>query len=561
MTRETNKQSMLYLTTFLLGLALILTSSVNNKIQELSINQRFGLLGYLPQLFWIGFAIMIASILLGINKDTKKIFFIKSFLLFIIIANIPTLYLENFDATDSIVHFEHSLKVNDMIKTYNWGWDPYPKDWPGFFQIGFYLFKISSLSVFEFLKYYRILSSALTFLALYLLMSRFTKEKEMRYSILISSFTVVWYQFHYSPQSFFLPVTLVIISLFTYKSGLAKIGALVLGLLLIVSHPVNLLILISILFVWLTIQVILKMEYKANLIVYTILIIMVLSWIYLRPVEDFYPSKLFSRYTPVEKDKPVSDVFQGIGGSIDSRFNLEEIKKDEGKYGVYNPYTGDSQYNGDSGDGSKSLLDKLFLQENAMVYSTRIRMIGLLFMSAITLLFILLTIKNKSLDDHSVFLISAMIALFIALELSEILQKSAWQDRFFIYFTITNSIIIPKAIGLIKRESLKTAVIVITVIFIAFQFSTIYSKEFGQIIESPVFYVSDYYISQTSWDTCKSNNLNEPKIEPICRVDNIYLYTAGERYREYYIEYRQDSYTDSGSKIYSNGPANLYIRS
>jgi hypothetical protein len=241
----------LSLTLFFVGLALAIVSCAEYSINYIPATYQFGLIQALPPLFWFGFAVSLLSLLEGISRDKEGVFFVKAFLLSMLIWNIPTLVLAHPYFQDSYMHSLGALPimlsghVPMASETLPEIFAYYPASFPGYFILLASIFEITNAAILEFARYYPLFSSAVTFLAIWLFFKTFMPSAGYRWALLITILANVYVQFHVSPQSVGLVAGLLTLVALEKADWPWKVTAILLFAYITISHPTTAFIVLS----------------------------------------------------------------------------------------------------------------------------------------------------------------------------------------------------------------------------------------------------------------------------------------------------------------------------
>jgi hypothetical protein len=236
-------QRKLSLLFFFLGLAISIASCAGYSIDYIPTTYQFGLIQMLPPLFWIGFALCLFSLLEGINRDTERVFFVKAFLLSMLIWNITTLVLQYPYSLGSYMHIFEATPimltghVPPASEALSWVFKEYPASFPGYFILLSSIFQITNIAPLEFARYYPLFSSAITFLAIWLFFKTFLPSKNYRWALLIAMLANIYFQLHVSPQSAGFFAGLLILVALEKADWRWKVTATLLFAYVTISHP------------------------------------------------------------------------------------------------------------------------------------------------------------------------------------------------------------------------------------------------------------------------------------------------------------------------------------
>jgi hypothetical protein len=233
------RPSFLYSLSFI-GMAICVASSLGYQLQSVPLGTPFGLFGLLPVAFWIGIALMVASMLLGMRSGSETLFFVQSALLFLAIWGVPAFFEKYPTIWDSYMHYNSALAIanNGLVPT-----DPtfsYAYNYPGFFVLGASYSLIGNPPALEFLKYYPLFAALFTLAAIYLFVRTYVPRTDYRLVFLFAAFVNVWLQFNFSPQSLGLACGLLIFVCLEREGRDWRLAALVLFAFITIAHPTTL---------------------------------------------------------------------------------------------------------------------------------------------------------------------------------------------------------------------------------------------------------------------------------------------------------------------------------
>ncbi len=230
------RPSFLYALSFI-GLGICVASSLGSELQRIPLGTPFGLLGLLPLAFWLGVAIMVGSMALGLRAGSETLFFVQVLLLFLAIWGIPAMFVKYPDVWDSYMHYNSALEIARTGTIPNAPTFIYAFNYPGFFALGASYSLIGSPPALDFLKYYPLFAAALTLAAIYLFVRTYVPRMGYRLVFLFAAFVNVWLQFHFSPQSLGLACGLLIFVCLEREGRDWRLAALVLFAFVVISEP------------------------------------------------------------------------------------------------------------------------------------------------------------------------------------------------------------------------------------------------------------------------------------------------------------------------------------
>jgi len=236
---------------FFIGLAVCITSSAGYSIQYLLPSYQFGFMQVLSPWFWFGFALCLVSILEGLNRDKEGIFFIKAFIVAMLIWNIPTLLLAHLYPHDAYMHTFRAIPimlsghVPSASETLPMTFAYYPASFPGYFILLSSIFQITNIAPLEFARYYPLLCSAVTFPAIWLFFKTFLPSKNYRWALLIAILANVYMQLHVGSHSLGLVAGLLMLVALEKEGWCWKVTAALLFVYITISHPTTAFIVLS----------------------------------------------------------------------------------------------------------------------------------------------------------------------------------------------------------------------------------------------------------------------------------------------------------------------------
>jgi hypothetical protein len=213
-------------------------------INSVSLNLELGLIQVLPPVFWVGFAMCLTAAVRAMNRGSEGAFLATSCLLFVLIWSIPVFALENPYYGDAYIH---SLGAQSIIEL---GHIPLPNDlpaldltyarnMPGYFMTLASLVMVSGFDWWPVMKFYPILSSAITFVGAAVFLRRVAGAK-YRFALVLIVLGDVYFQFHVSPQSFgFFIALLIFLTMEHHEDGRWRILSVLLFSGLVISHPTS----------------------------------------------------------------------------------------------------------------------------------------------------------------------------------------------------------------------------------------------------------------------------------------------------------------------------------
>lgn len=220
----------------LVGFSVEVSSSIGTGIGWISPDSQFGLLQVIPYFYWIGFSLILVSIVLGVRNKNENLFFLQGMLLFISIWGAPSFFEPFPSVWDSYVHYSSAESlIRSGFSTIDT--TSYVYNYPGFFVLAAQYTLLGSVPALSFVQFYPLFSSLLTLLALFLFVRTYVPRPYFRYALIVCILSNVWIQVHFSPQSLGFAAGLLVL-VFLEKEGLEWFLASILTFtFLVVSHP------------------------------------------------------------------------------------------------------------------------------------------------------------------------------------------------------------------------------------------------------------------------------------------------------------------------------------
>jgi hypothetical protein len=218
------------------------------SLSALSINSlphyELGLIQVLPATFWLGLFLCLVASFIAMNYSPERIFLATSGLLFILIWTIPVFAAQNPYYGDAYVHsfgaksiielghvpYSYELPALDLS---------YTRNMPGYFVTLATLVMVGGYDWWPLLKFYPILSCAITFLGAAVFLRKIGGAG-YRPALLLIILADVYFEFHVSPQSFgFFIALLVLMTMEHQESAQWRLLSVILFLCLTISHPTS----------------------------------------------------------------------------------------------------------------------------------------------------------------------------------------------------------------------------------------------------------------------------------------------------------------------------------
>jgi len=207
----------------------------------------FGLSEKLKISYWLGLALIIASLLLLISSDVKynkheKLFLLEVCFLAVYLYSIPSLVEESVYFPDTWMHSSGTMSILIYGK-YDQPLSWYSSIFPGAFIFQSITLLITGMDPVILMKYHSVLFSLLLVLTSYILLRKLLSDTRMIYlaTIFLVSGSVWVFPKHFCPNSFALIWYLLIFYLaFSRKTTKTIALCIFLGTVTIVSHPVTL---------------------------------------------------------------------------------------------------------------------------------------------------------------------------------------------------------------------------------------------------------------------------------------------------------------------------------
>lgn len=207
----------------------------------------FGLAEELKISYWLGLALIIASLLLLISSNVKynkheKLFLLEVCFFAVYLYSIPSLVEESVYFPDTWMHSSSSTSILIYGK-YDQPLDWYASVFPGAFIFQSIALLITNVDPIILMKYHPALFSILLVLTSYILLRKLLSDTRMIYlaTIFLVSGSVWVFPKHFCPNSFALIWYLLIFFLVFSRKTIKTIALCIfLGIVTIVSHPVTL---------------------------------------------------------------------------------------------------------------------------------------------------------------------------------------------------------------------------------------------------------------------------------------------------------------------------------
>jgi hypothetical protein len=225
----------------LVGMAIVVASSLGQNIQWIGTGRSFGLLQVLPMAYWVGIGIMMLSMALAYRSESEGLFFSQALLMFVAIWGAPALFEKFPSVWDSYRHYYSAL---DIARTGVVSSDPtfaYSFNYPGYFVVTASFTTLGDPNAILFLKYYPVFAATFTLAAIYLFVRTYVPGLDYKYAFLAAAFVNVWLQFSFSPQSAGLAAGLLIFVCLEREGLEWRLAAIALFTFVVVAHPTTLL--------------------------------------------------------------------------------------------------------------------------------------------------------------------------------------------------------------------------------------------------------------------------------------------------------------------------------
>ena len=221
------------------GFALVIASPFGNQIEWLSPSVLFGLYGTLPLTYWLGIGVMTLSLLLGLRNGDIKVFAAQFLLIYIALWSAPALFERYPSVWDSYMHYFSTINIMESGSSLTEGMFSYSANYPGFFVLTAVYSLLGNPPVLEMLRFYPIVASLFTFIALYLTVRTYVPALGLRTALVLSALGNVWVQYSFSPQSLGLAIALLIF-VFLERGGTKwLLMAIAAFTFLAISHPTS----------------------------------------------------------------------------------------------------------------------------------------------------------------------------------------------------------------------------------------------------------------------------------------------------------------------------------
>ncbi|MEE9197933.1 MAG: hypothetical protein V3U45_07290, partial [bacterium] len=221
-------------------------SSLSTLVTEVPLTAEFGLLQLLPWTYWVGLSLMGLPVFLALRGGRSGLFVATGALFFAVLAGTPALFEPNPSIWDAYVHLAEAQNIGlngrlpgDLLA--------YSANWPGFFLTVWMSSAAMGGAALELLVLFPFLTSALTFLALFVFLRSLFGPTTAAIGSLLGSLLNVWAQFHLSPQSLGLFLALLVLATVWRRKTPLRITASLLFVGLVVSHPTSTILILGIL--------------------------------------------------------------------------------------------------------------------------------------------------------------------------------------------------------------------------------------------------------------------------------------------------------------------------
>ncbi len=241
------------------GFALVVLSGLSALVTEIPLTAEFGLLQLLPWTYWVGLFLMGLAVFLAFRNGRNGLFVVTGALFFAVFAGTPALFEPNPPIWDAYFHLAEAQNIG-LDGRLPGGVLAYSANWPGFFLTAWIVSAVTEVPPLVLLSFFPFLTSALTFIALFLFLRAFFGSTTATVGSVLGSLLNVWAQFHLSPQSVGLLLALLVLATAWRRRSPFRIAASVLFVGLVVSHPTSTILILGILIFHVAIRSVLRLR-------------------------------------------------------------------------------------------------------------------------------------------------------------------------------------------------------------------------------------------------------------------------------------------------------------
>ncbi|MEE9182054.1 MAG: hypothetical protein V3U33_05770, partial [candidate division NC10 bacterium] len=244
----------------LTGLVTIVLSSMTTRVSDIPSTAEFGLLELLPWGYWVGLSMMGLAVFLAVRSGRSGLFAVTGTLLFAMFAGTPVLFEPNPPVWDAYTHFAAAQTVGFNGRLPGAEVVGYSTNWPGFFLLTWIFSDATNATPLGMLSLFPFLTSALTFLALFVFLRSLFDPTTAAIGSVLGSLLNAWAQFHLSPQSIGLVLALLVLGTIWRRRTPFRIASAVLFVGLVVTHPTSTILILGIVIVDVTLTYALRLR-------------------------------------------------------------------------------------------------------------------------------------------------------------------------------------------------------------------------------------------------------------------------------------------------------------
>jgi hypothetical protein len=232
-----------------LGLTIVLLSGLTTKVYRVPLTAQLGLFELLPPSYWLGLALIAASIAIAVWRESDGLVALCGTILLATLAGTPTLFEPTPRYWDTYMHF---AEAQNFGLTGHLTTDPfvYSTNWPGGFLVLWTLANLGGIPAMDFLLWYPFLTGGITFLAIFEFLRSMFSRTIARQAAVPTALFAVWAQFHVSPQSLGFVLFLLILATCQRRETRWRVVASIFFVGLVVSHPTSAILLLSLLAIY-----------------------------------------------------------------------------------------------------------------------------------------------------------------------------------------------------------------------------------------------------------------------------------------------------------------------
>jgi hypothetical protein len=309
----------------------------------------------------------------------------------------------------------------------------------------------------------------------------------------------VWLDFHYSPQSFGMIIALLLAVCLSIDKKEYKIIGLLLGVLLIVSHPTNFILVIGIFTTYEILKffrnMLLSKKVRINKIVF-VLLLLYLCWTLVWATHSVH--YLFSKLSLSASIVESGNLFDALGAA-NKEILSKHIQTTTPIPDIIKPPTSTANLSESTNVPEETLLTS---SVNYLTLVSKIRFAVLILLAAVcfTYFAILLLKKANWEQDALLFKISWVLFLGVTLVVLQIGGRLNFRDRIFLYFMLIAPVILIEALNMLPGK-FRAGLIYRLLIFVLFSVAFV-------VFLSQHYLTSLYILSDMQYKTSVISLLN-----------------------------------------------------